>query len=326
MGRDLCLFLTVDASKVPKKQREGFVALAVKRAAPFDDPEYDIAWSTDGAAAVWYWSRARARSLLGEQSRKRQKFLAEAAFTGEPKPEGTELLALPEGMEGRVWSNGRLHASRWWPQPPTALQWQDFIRGVGQATAVRELPDPVKASAARLSWSGKVGRSDAMQLDGLDQYLPKAGLLVSALFLLIVGWQSGSIVRAHVDILRAESDAQSLDAPLQRILEARANADAANAQISELLALRGPAPVTSVMAEFARLMPAGNWQVKRWTHPTLDRLEVTLLAPDANPEQLVTLFEASPIFSGVTSDLSSGSEITLKASLSPASNDDGGDQ
>ena len=35
VGRELCLFLHVDATRVPAKQRAGYVALMVRRAAPF---------------------------------------------------------------------------------------------------------------------------------------------------------------------------------------------------------------------------------------------------------------------------------------------------
>ena len=55
VGRELCLFLPVDASRVPARQRESYLALAVSRAAPFADPAHDALWS-DGHAAAWYWS------------------------------------------------------------------------------------------------------------------------------------------------------------------------------------------------------------------------------------------------------------------------------
>ena len=117
VGRELCLFLHVDASHVPAKQRDGYVALEVRRAAPFADPESDVLWP-NGHAAVWYWSRERIRTIVGNASRYR----AEALFRGQVQRDArTELLALgampagasDAGYEGRVWREGRVVASRW---------------------------------------------------------------------------------------------------------------------------------------------------------------------------------------------------------------------
>src|SRR5690606_22739992 len=89
VGRELCLFLVVDASRVPPKQRAAFIGHAVRRAAPFPDPEHDVLWC-GSHAAIWYWSRDRVRELVGMPARPR----AEALYRGDP-PAGdtTELLA-----------------------------------------------------------------------------------------------------------------------------------------------------------------------------------------------------------------------------------------
>src|SRR5690606_10895545 len=122
VGRELCLFLVVDASRVPPKQRAAFIGHAVRRAAPFPDPEHDVLWC-GSHAAIWYWSRDRVRELVGMPARPR----AEALYRGDP-PAGdtTELLAweaiTPDGaspvFEARVWRKGALLASRWWSAPP----------------------------------------------------------------------------------------------------------------------------------------------------------------------------------------------------------------
>lgn len=320
ISRELCLFLTIDASKAPKKQRQEFVALAVRRAAPFPDPEFDIVWSTDDVASIWYWSSNRIRALLGEHTRRRQKFVAEATYLGNPQEEAVELLQLPEGAEGRIWKSGRLRTSRWWPQAPTIEQWHEFLRGTSQhGSDYRELPATTPTSTASRPWSGRAHGADSLKLAGIEQYLPKVAILMLAIILLVAGWQSGSILRAQLDIRSAAAAANSLDAPLQRILEARSSTDAAAEQIRSLLSLRGQVATTSLMAEFTRLLPGSNWQVKRWNQPTPNTLEVTLIAPEANPEQLVTALEGSRLLSSVTSDITSGAELTIKATIDAAS-------
>ncbi|WP_449447186.1 hypothetical protein [Thermomonas brevis] len=318
VGRELCLFTTLDARQVPMKQRKAFAALAVRRIAPFPDPDFDAAWAVDGSAAIWYWSRARVNALAAEESGKRKRFVAEALHAGRPMDHGVELLSLAEGMEARAWKAGKLHASRWWAHPPTPAQWRDFLRGTGHALQDSEaVPEPVATELAASPWTRQPSNAGALQLSGLDQYLPKAALAAAALLLLTAGAELGSGVRAQIDIWRARSAADRLDAPLKRILAARDAADEASAEITSLLSLHGPRPTTSLMAELTRLMPGGNWQVKRWSQPTPDTLEVSLVAPGSDPEQLVSAWEASPMFKGVTTELGRDNELVVKATITP---------
>jgi len=320
VGRELCLFTTVDASKAPAKQRKEFTAMAVRRAAPFADADFDAAWSPDGTAAIWYWSRAKVAALASTETGKRKRFVAEASHVGLPREEGTELLQLAEGFEARAWKAGHLQASRWWPELPTAGQWRDFLRGAGQAGAAgHAVPEPVAGPLAATSWSRASSSAEKLQLSGLDQYLPKVMLALAALFLLLVGGQIGGIARAQLDIWRAQSAANDLDAPLKRILDAREASDEASAEVNQLLALQGFRPSISLMAEFTRLMAGKDWQVTKWNQPTPDTLEVNLLAPGSNPEELVSSWEASPMFKGVTTELGRDNELTIKATIVPPS-------
>lgn len=320
MGRELCLFTTVDASKAPAKQRRDFTALAVRRVAPFLDPDFDAVWFADGTAAIWYWSRARVAALAAGEPGKRKRFVAEALYLGQSQEQAIELLAFTGGIEARAWTENRLQASRYWPQLPTIEQWRDFLRGAGKAAPASSLPpQPQLVAPADAPWNRVSTGADKLQLSGLDQYLPKAALGMAVLFLLVAGFQSGSILRAEIDIWRTRAAAADLDAPLRRILDAREATDNAMAEIDRLLTLRGGRAPTSLMAEFTRLMPGKEWQVKKWSQPTGDTLEVEMLAPGSNPEELVSSWEASPMFSNVTTELGRNNELTIKATITPAS-------
>ena len=150
VGRELCLFLSVDATRVPAKQRASFIALAVRRAAPFPDPAHEAAWS--GAhAGVWYWSRSRVAELLGPQPLRVARVVPEAQYCGEPMAEGAQLLALARGFEGRAWKDAGLVADRWWAVPPSGEDWAAFLRGAG--LRVMELPDAVEAPIGQTPWA-----------------------------------------------------------------------------------------------------------------------------------------------------------------------------
>jgi len=316
VGRELCLFIALDAGKVPLKQRQAFAALAVRRAAPFPDPEFDVAWSPTGTAAIWYWSRSRVDALATGEPGRRKRFAAEALYAGTPQARSVELLHYRTGFEGRIWKDSQLVASRHWPGLPMPAQWREFLRGSSLAVGdVVPLPEARDVTLANSPWSRQATSSGTLQLSGLDQYLPKAALGLGGLVLLIAGIELGCIARAQADIWRAQSAATRLDAPLQRILDARDATDRASEEIASLLSLHGRRPTTSLMAEVARLMPSADWQVQRWNQPTPDTVEIGLVAPGSNPEQLVSAWEESPMFKNVTTELGDENELIVKASI-----------
>ncbi len=318
VGRELCLFTTIDASKAPRKQRREFAALAVRRAAPFPDPEFDAAWSPDGTAAVWYWSRSRVNALAAAEHARRKRFVAEAIYIGEPRNESEELLQLGVGVEARVWKAGQLQASRWWHEVPLLDEWRAFLRGAGHAVSdATTVPKPLQVVLEKSAWSQQASGAGKLELSGLDQYLPRVALSLGALLLLVVGAELGNIIRAQTDIWGGQSAATDLDGPLKRILEARDATDKAGVEIASMLSLHGLRPTTSLMAELTRLMPGQNWQIKKWVQPTADTVEVTLIAPGSNPEALVSTFEASPMFKSVTTELGRDNELTIKATITP---------
>lgn len=315
VGRELCLFTTLDASKAPSRQRESFIALAVRRMAPFPDPDFDIAWSDDGTAAIWYWSRSRATAALSGEAAVRKRFVAEALYVGQPHEDEAELLALHHGVDARIWKHGKLVASRWWPQHPTAAEWSGFLQGAGLPHGQADAPTPLSAPLASTPWNQRRSGVDRLNLSAFEHYLPKLAIGCGIAFALAASVELGGIARAQIGIWRARSAASQLDAPLQRILDARQVSDQARGEITGLLSLHDPRPTTSLMAELTRLLPGKQWAVKEWRQPSPDTVVVTVIVPGGNPEQLVSTFESSPVFKGVSTELGSNNELTIKASI-----------
>lgn len=324
VGRELCLFLQVDASRVPPKQRAGFVALAVRRAAPFADPEHDILWLLHGHAAVWYWSRERVRSLAtmpGTATRYR----AEAVFRGEVPDQDTvqllELDVLPvggdawtAGLDARVWRHGQLQASRWWPQLPDPGQWQTFARGAGLDASLPK-PQPVQASLREQPLSAGIQR---LALVGqLGTQLPLVAGGVATLVAALLVWQVAGLVRAASEVRAIEQRIERLSARLDKVITARENADAAQARIETLLALRAPASQIRLLGEVKRLTP-GAWQMMAWSQPSPEILEVTLQIANPDSAAIVAAWEGSPLLQDVSPAANSGTgQLTLQARLTP---------
>jgi len=320
VGRALCLFVHVDASRVPDKQQRDFVGLAVRRAAPFPDPEFGVAWGPDGRAAVWYWSRSRVEELLSSRQVRAGKvrFEPEPLYVRSPHTTGAELLALHEGFEGRVWHEGSLTASRWWPTLPTAEQWHSYVRAAGQVSPGMGAPAAVESSTQARPWGARTGTGRAsLQLSGLERHLPTAALAAALLVVTIAAVETGSLLRSHLDTLQAERAAEQLDDPLKRILAAREAADGHRVAIDQLIALRAPRSLIELLAEAARLVP-GDAHISQWSQPVPERVEITLSGATADPQSLVETWEASPYFEGVTTDVGRGGEIVLRALITPA--------
>ncbi|QDW66350.1 hypothetical protein [Luteimonas granuli] len=313
MARELCLFLSVDAGKVPEKKRQPFLETTVRRAAPFSDPAFGVAWSGP-RAAVWYWSQSRVLELLGGERPRRLRFVPEALLTGATTEAGAELLTVSSGFEGRIWKAHHPVASRCWGEPPSAQDWHAFLRGAG-LPAEGDVPPPQPAPVADAPWSSS-GHGRATPLAGIEQFLPRIALGAGALFLLASGFQLGSIMRAAVDTARARQAAATLDEPLARILDARQRADAHAVDIEQLLALRGQPSQLRLLAEAGQVMQGRDWQMRMWHQPVPERIEAIISMPQPDPEFLVTVWEASPLFQDVATELSrQQNEVTLRANI-----------
>jgi hypothetical protein len=322
----MCLYLPVDASKLPSKQRMAYVALAVRRAAPFPDPEFDVLW-LQGHAAVWYWSRERAVAAANGAAVSRYR--AEALYLGSiPDADAEQLLAVPAapvavededaGFEARIWRQGRLLASRWWRTLPDDAAWELFARGAGlEATHPR--PDPVFAplrdhplSADRRRLFDSAARMRA----------PLVGAIATVACLALLAWQGAGVVHAVVATSSVEGRISVLSARMEKIIAAREKADAASARIDALLALRAPASQVRLLGEVKRLTP-GKWLMLAWTQPSPEVLQVTLQATDADASAIVAAWESSPLLQDVSLASSDRpGELTISAKLTPIGKQD----
>ncbi len=324
VARELCLFLHVDASMVPAKERAGFVMLAVRRAAPFDDPEADIAWCGHHAA-VWYWSASRARSLAGPLSA-RARIHAEAPHRGSLHldEEKLELLDLsladagaqPAGIEARLWRHGHLAASRWWPGVPSTPAWQVFLRGAGMPSTLA-IPEPLPAALHEHA----LGANSQMDT-WAGQLQAQWPLLAIGSGCLVVGafcWQLAGIARAYSETSKVENRISQLEKRLDSVISARNAADEASATARSLLKLRPPASQTRLLAEIAKITPSGSWSVMQWQQPGPETLEITLKGSALDAAAVVNAWEQSPLMQDVTPISSNRpDELVLRARLTPA--------
>lgn len=325
VGRELCLFLHVDASAVPQKQRAGFVALEVRRAAPFMDPEHDAVWFGNHAA-VWYWSHERLHGLWGAPTT-RTRLRAEAVFRGAPvEGDGVEVLALEvvpadaemhtAGFEARLWRQGHIVVSRWWPAAPTVAVWQSFLRGGGM-DPVQSLPEPLGVGMREQPLGG--GLQPRALVGQLRTQLPLLATVVGALLLALLAFQLAGVWRVASEIRRVEQRTAPLEKKLEAIIAARTRADEAVAGIEALLALRPPASQTRLLGEIQKITPPGaGWELMSWHQPGPETLEATLKGVNLDTAAIVSAWEQSPLLQEVSPATGSRTgELVLQARLTP---------
>lgn len=321
VGRELCLFLHADATRVPTRQRTAFLALAVRRAAPFPDPEFDVLWLGDHAA-VWYWSRSRVRERVPELS-DRTTYRAEALFRGElQQGDATELLLAseagggsPRGIEARVWRAGRLVANRWWADLPDDASWRAFTRGAGLDASLAR-PSATEAPLREHALQSRAG-GPALGRNLADMREMGRWAIVVAACSLALGlvWQLAGMARAAWELRAVDRRIERVSGHLEPIIKARERADTAQGTIRQWLALRPAASQVRMLAEVRRVTP-GDWQMRMWHQPTPETLEVTLHAAKPDVAAIVAAWEKSPLFADVSTVPSGGrDELRLQARL-----------
>ena len=154
---------------------------------PFDTPA--CLYSVVGdEGVVLAWDAAAAAALLRQADLDPEHTqLVPESLLRKPDEDGVHLIACIEGVEGQVWREGLLRASRWWPSLPDEEEWALFLHSTGCATAPLREP-------AHLPWLGKpwlsMQRLGDAQSAGVEARVVAIGALALALCAGFVGRQA----------------------------------------------------------------------------------------------------------------------------------------
>lgn len=286
-------------------QRQSALALAAKRAAPSDSSPFMVRWQGD-TAQVWW---VRAPLPVGANA---ARLLPETALLPMPtNPNDARLLALSEGVEGQVWRDGILWASRWWAEAPDAAEWQRFLRGSAvapggapsapSAQTFVEIESPWGQSGERLMWS-------EAQLESL--FWTTVVLLSSV----VLGWQLLASVWWGVAAWSQERSIDALRREAAPQIEARETAESANTRLAYLDSL---STVTDyrLLADVRERLPAGV-SLLVWVRDASE-LRLQVAGPD-DPRVYVDAFAGHPVLSAVVANPLEPGRMQLDVALPPA--------
>lgn len=311
VARELCMFLSVNAAEVPARRRRNYLATTVRRQAPFAEAGFHAEW-VGSRAMVWAWAAGGMLDVEGHAGRAPRRLLPESLFRGEARNGGSELVAMDEGCEGRVWRDGLLVASQWWPAPPGHRAWSDFLRGAGLALA----PDVPMVQDAPLRAQPWTAHRAPAWTDVAARHRGTAMAVASGVLALVLAFPLGGALRLIGQTMRVER-AIAAEAPgVQKILDAREQADAHLRAIDALLALRPPATQIQLLDAVGRAMPQPEWALLEWRMGDAGSLEVVARMPNADPKALVQAWESSGRFRDVAVDIGRArDEVSIRATI-----------
>jgi hypothetical protein len=90
-------------------------------------------------AGLWTWPAPEIKN--GETAPSIPRSFPET-LVRTPLSSGQRLVDCLDGVEGQVWDDGVLMASRWWPKPPSQSQWLAFMRSARLKTDEMDLTLP----------------------------------------------------------------------------------------------------------------------------------------------------------------------------------------
>lgn len=130
------------------------------------------------------WDAAGAQQHLQSEGLERERclFIPESLVQA-AGDDGLRVVRGVEGFEAQCWKDGFLRASRWWAEPLTPRDWQEFVHASGGARhaaldVATAVPEPQVFEAAAVPWAKHyplhVSANDAA---GLEHRLVLAGAL-----------------------------------------------------------------------------------------------------------------------------------------------------
>ncbi len=325
LGRGLCAYTVFQCPPMPVGKRRAWLDMAVRRWAPFAQVRYHAEWQGP-RAMVWAWSvesmRAPASpsdvlsdglSDAGAEPPPRRA-IPESLLVGAVVERGAQLLALEEGFEGRVWRDGVLAASNWWPEPPDLPDWNSFLRGAGQAAAEGP-PEIERPGFSERSWAGALAGADWGELG--QRYRVAALATAVGLAALLAVLPMAEIVKLHFAIAQTRARIVAQDETLQTMLSAREQAERDAAEVERLLALKPPVGQVELLATVVDLLPPGT-RLLEWRMVNPSTLETSIGQANPDPRALVEAWQGSGLLREASVELGRArDEVTVRARVAP---------
>jgi len=240
-----------------------------------------------------------------------------------PAQNGLRLAATMSGVEGQLWQDNVMLASRWWPQSPKPHQWASFLQGLDQAaldidtTALTSARPPL--TTPKLTGQIPIVTAESFKTGALSpQALLKPSRLLAAVMAvtLISGtYLSAQFVNAKLSLSATQTQLNALSERTGTIMQDRQAALANLASIREFDGLGSRTALLEAWDQLAGAL-AGEPVTFQSFNYLNDEIEIKINGSFAlSAADIVTKIENLPAFEDVTYTLDRGEASTLKAKL-----------
>lgn len=290
---------------MPSAQREKALTLAASRAAPSPGTRYAWRWQGD-VAQLWLMTSTFAGEFGADEV-----LVAESSLLPPPSsPDVERLVALRRGVEGQVWCDGELKASRWWAEPPPSDAWALFLRSSGlPLPSVVVVPAVVQPVLLGEPW-GSAGRRLSWAPAQLEQAFWTS---LAAIAALVVGWQLAATVVWGVADAWQDHRLEMLRASAAPLIAARERAEVARTRIDAYASLAATPVDYLLLAELRVLLPA-DVRVSAWSRDA-GQLRVEVEGGGSDPRTFVQSLAGHPVFSSVVANPVTNGRMQLDVAL-----------
>ena len=302
---------------VAENKKKALLRVQVRRWAPFPNVKYVAHWA-DNRASVYAWNDDKVKKEIAEAGfNERRCVVYPETFMRAPLQNGVRLVAAIEGFEAQVWRDGFLAFSRWWPQKPTQLEWNMFLRSSGMRLEQDSagVPEPDPAPFLESPWirqEGHLGGPLAMLED--PRYAMAIGALVAAPFIYL----SAQFLTLAISDARVKHAMETLSVKTQGIRKLRTEAIANLDEVEDYLSLEIYPSQFEIMTVALGLLKGLNVKLLEWTYD-VGSLSFTLRSErDIEATVIITSFEKSGAFANVSASRSGQErQLTMRMDVLP---------
>ena len=291
----------LDLSNLPASEQLNAARLQALVWSPFDQTELRFLIQSGQALLMAWDARALADHAQAQGLSSERWTLVPEIMLCTPMPtQGVRLLQGIDGVEGQVWRNGMLLATRWWPELPSLALWHHFLRASGQAELLAEpgsVPEVIRPVWLRRPWAALRQPKEDTGASARAERLLVAGVALVALAAtagqLRQAWDQRQLGLA----MQAERD--SLVAGVAPVLADRSQALALADSANRLAARLTAGDPLGVMGHLAAVLPREGVLLKELVVEGRDVRIVLEVSGSLSRAALVSALQSRGAFSNV---------------------------
>ncbi len=289
--REACLYACLDFSVLSNTLKQKSLAIQLKKLSPYPEFDSHVIWIS-GHAMIWLWKSDIIQSTQESENSTHTSIQVypETLMIGSRHHSKIELVTLSRGFEGRIWEDGLLKGSRFWPESPDLAKWNLFLRSHSLKPATSQEP----AQAYKLNQDPWYKPSTIEQLQTLVSSIHPLWA-IGYVFLAVFSFQLAAYFQVSTKLEQIDEQYQQTLQSANQMVTAREQSYQEREIIHQLQTL-SPWPMSiELMAVSLQLIKDLNAKMVDWKFDN-GELNLIILAQSPDPTQFVTIFESSSYF------------------------------